>query len=230
MPTASSISDKLLLEWAPKFAAATMTLLLRLCRVTIIGRRYHDQIRNRRQSVLLSSWHFAFPVLVDYFRDQGGLVMVSRSRDGEFAARTLHHLGYLTVRGSSHRGGAQALKEMLTLIRRGHSGGFVADGSQGPPEVAQKGILLLARHTQAPVLPLSAAARPSVRLPSWDRTLLPLPLARVVLAFGAPIWVPAQTDDRGLEQKRRQLERALKELTRRAEAVLSVNRVPKGSG
>lgn len=220
MATRPSAADKLLMERLPIVTAAAFTGLHRSCRIEIIGRRYHDQILHRNQPVLLSAWHFAFPAVIFYFRHMEGLVMVSRSRDGEFAARTLHRMGYLTVRGSSHRGGSKALREMLTLIREGHSGGFVADGSQGPPQIAQKGILLLARYAQAPVMPLSVAARPCVRFPSWDRTLLPLPLARIALAFGPPIWVPADSDAKGLEKKRVALESALTNLTRQAQAAL----------
>jgi lysophospholipid acyltransferase (LPLAT)-like uncharacterized protein len=224
MAPPSLTSETLVMEHLPKLTAAAFTLLYRTCRIEILGRRYHNQIMKRTQSVLLSAWHFAFPAAVCYFRHQGGLVMVSRSRDGEFAAKTLHQLGYLTVRGSSHRGGSKALREMLGLIRKGHSGGFVADGSQGPPEIAQKGILLLARYAQAPVMPLSVAARPCVRLPSWDRTLLPLPFARIALAFGPPIWVPTTTDSEGLERKREQLEAELKDLGRKAQAALAEKR------
>lgn len=221
MTSPPSAANDLAMEYLPKFTASAFTLLQQSCRIEILGRRYHDQIMARNQPVLTSAWHFAFPALTCYFRNQGGLVMVSRSRDGEFAARTLQCLGYRTVRGSSHRGGSKALREMIALIRQGHSGGFVADGSQGPPEIAQKGILLLARYAKAPVMPLSAAAKPCFRLPGWDRTLLPLPFSRVVLAFGPPIWVPADTEAEGLEKKRELLQTELKDLTRRARAALA---------
>ncbi|GLI32683.1 hypothetical protein DAMNIGENAA_01160 [Desulforhabdus amnigena] len=146
--------------------------------------------------------------------------MVSRSRDGEWAARVLKHLGYKSFRGSPGKGGATALRRIIAEIKRGPGGGFVADGSKGPPLVAQKGILLLARYTEAPLVPVSVAADPCWRFHSWDRTLLAKPFSRVVLAFGPPLWVPRNMSAEQMDRKRLELENTLNDLTRKAEEAL----------
>lgn len=160
--------------------------------------------------------------------------MVSRSRDGEWAARLAHCLGFQTVRGSSHRGGAEALRAMLRLTRNGHPAGLIADGSQGPPLRAQKGIVWLASVTGLPLVPLSLAADAAWRLPSWDRTLIPKPFARLVIAAGDPIHVPRRTADQDLETFRRLLETRLHSLTELAQETVSraeaFAAVPRGGG
>jgi lysophospholipid acyltransferase (LPLAT)-like uncharacterized protein len=84
--------------------------------------------------------------------------------------------------------------------------------------VAQKGILLLARYSGAPLLPVSIAAHPCWRFRSWDRTVLAKPFSRVVVAFGPPIWVGRQVTSDELEYQRQELEDTLNGLTELAEA------------
>src|ERR1700678_2869942 len=58
---------------------------------------------------IYSFWHRAVFAGAWLWRKTGIAVMVSRSFDGEYIARTIQKLGYVAVRGSSSRGGASAL-------------------------------------------------------------------------------------------------------------------------
>ncbi len=169
---------------------------------------------------LFACWHFAYPAVVYYFRDRGGMLMVSRSRDGEWAARVVKLLGYEVFRGSPGKGGATALRRIISELQNGPGCGLIADGSQGPALKAQKGILLLARYSGAPLVPFSTAADPCWRFRSWDRTLLAKPFSHVVFAFGPPIHVARDASAEEMEQKRVELENSLNALTRKAEEAL----------
>lgn len=169
---------------------------------------------------LYTAWHFAFPAVIYHYRDSNGMLMVSRSRDGEWADRILKCLGYQTFRGSPGKGGSTALRQLIARIKAGPGGGFIADGSQGPARVAQKGILLLARYADAPLVPISMAAHPCWRLRSWDRTVIAKPLSKVVMAFGRPIWVSRDASSEEMEVLRVALEDSLNRLTDECEAVL----------
>ena len=59
--------------------------------------------------VIYSFWHRAVFAGAWLWRNVGIAVMVSRSFDGEYIARTIEKLGFAAVRGSSSRGGAKAL-------------------------------------------------------------------------------------------------------------------------
>jgi len=200
--------------------AGALRLLHGTCRITMLDRHHWETLLATGKPVLYTSWHFAFPAEVDTLRHRNAVFMVSRSRDGELMARVLKHLGYQVARGSSGKGGAQALRTMLTYVKHGHSAGLIADGSQGPARVAQQGILLLARYSGAPLLPASMAAYPCWRFRSWDRTVLAKPFSRVAIAFGAPIWVERQISSDGLEASRQKLENELNRLTEIAEAAV----------
>jgi hypothetical protein len=95
--------------------------------------------------------------------------------------------------------------------------GLIADGSRGPARKAQEGVLLLARHTQAPLVPVSMAAYPCWRFRSWDRTVLARPFSRLVYGFGPPLRVEKDAGPTRMEEKRQELERILNELTAECE-------------
>jgi lysophospholipid acyltransferase (LPLAT)-like uncharacterized protein len=201
--------------------ATTMRLLHRSCRFTILGQEHIDHFVNQGKSTICTSWHFAFPAVIYHLRDRNGMVMVSRSRDGEWIARVLSHLGYQTARGSPNKGGGMALRQLIAHIEKGYASGFIADGSQGPALVAQKGILVLAAHTQTPVIPISMAASPCWRFRSWDRTVLAKPFSKIAIAFGPPIHVSRSAGPEEIEEARTHLQNSLNQLTGKCEEALS---------
>ena len=147
--------------------------------------------------------------------------MVSGSSDGEWAARSLSSWGQIPIRGSRHKGGLLAIKEMARIMRQqGCKAGIVADGSKGPARIAQKGAIILARETGAPVVPTGFAARPAFKFNSWDRMILPLPGSKVVIVFGRPISVPPDARGIRIEEFRRNLEDSLNESTGIAEEII----------
>lgn len=206
----------------PRCVALLFRLLHRSCHFTLIGQEYEQEALSYGKSIIYTAWHCTFPGVVYHFRDRNGMLMVSPSRDGDRAARVLHHLGYETVRGSSGKGGSIVLRKIVSHLKAGQPGGFIADGSRGPAQVAQKGILVLARHTQAPLVPVSMAAKPCWRFRSWDRTILAKPFARVVMVFGPPIWADADGSAPQMEAARQDLEDTLNRLTAMASEYLKV--------
>ena len=166
------------------------------------------------QSLAVSAW---------VFRDLGYCVAVSRSRDGSLVAATLRALGYTDpARGSSSRGGSAALMGLLRQLEAGTTVAVLVDGPRGPAGVAKPGIAALARHTGSSIQPVALAARPALRLRSWDRSLVPLPFARVVCAFGEPIAPPAEADKPGEDAGAQEVSAQLAALQRAAEAHLGI--------
>lgn len=220
MPRDALSPEHLVLRRLPSLGASLLCAWHRTCRFLVLGQAHLREVLDGSRPGLLTTWHFAFPSVIYYFRHLNGILMVSRSRDGEWAARLVQALGFQTVRGSSHRGGAQALRTLLRLTRKGHPAGFIADGSQGPPLIAQKGIVWLAAATGLPLVPLSLAADRAWRLPTWDRTLIPKPFSRIVIAAGEPLYVPRHVAEEDLEFFRRLLEARLNALTECARETL----------
>jgi lysophospholipid acyltransferase (LPLAT)-like uncharacterized protein len=204
------------MPFLPPLAAMAMRLLHRTCRFEIVGEENYRASREINP-MIAAFWHFSYPAVLYYFRDHGYLTVVSRSRDGEFAARLVKSLGYFPFRGSPGKGGAAALKGIISAFRGSPGGGFVADGSQGPARVAQKGLLLLSMYSGCPITPVSVAADRCWRFRTWDRTMLPKPFARIAFAVGPMIRVERGASSDRIEEYRVQLERSLNEITLQAE-------------
>jgi lysophospholipid acyltransferase (LPLAT)-like uncharacterized protein len=146
--------------------------------------------------------------------------MASRSADGEYITRMLHHWGYRVARGSSSRGGDTALRELAALVRAGHTAALTADGPRGPRHKLKFGVLRLAQLTGVPIVPVAVAADRVWRLRSWDRFIVPKPFSRVRVVFGDAIAVASDLSDDARPELAAHIERVLAELERAAEAAL----------
>jgi lysophospholipid acyltransferase (LPLAT)-like uncharacterized protein len=155
-----------------------------------------------------------FPLLYYFSRPGRGrwILMCSQSRDGEAMARLEEGLGFRVARGSSGKGGARALVEMIKAQREDRKLGscLAVDGSRGPRGIAQFGVLTLAQKTGGLVLPVAASTRnPWIWKNSWDRTVIPRFGAEIHVRFGEPFEVPPRIDAAGLEALRTSLEATL---------------------
>jgi len=149
--------------------------------------------------------------------------MCSKSLDGEAMAKVEEAFGFEVVRGSSGSDGLQAIVEMIRCVRRDPELGacLAVDGSRGPRGHVQGGVISLAQRTGGVLLPVTASARPAhIFAKSWDRTMLPLPFARVVIVYGEPIEVPPKLKPDAIEGLRRKLEAALATLQVEADAIV----------
>jgi lysophospholipid acyltransferase (LPLAT)-like uncharacterized protein len=140
------------------------------------------------------------------------VVLCSKSRDGDAMAHLEEGLGFTVVRGSSGRGGARALVALIKMMRddRKRAVGLSIDGSRGPRGIAQLGGLVLAQKCGGLVVPAAASTRDCrVYARSWDRITIPKLFARIHIAVGEPLAVPADADDAAMERMREQLEQAV---------------------
>jgi lysophospholipid acyltransferase (LPLAT)-like uncharacterized protein len=162
------------------------------------------------ENVIVAFWHDRLILLPFAYRGPKGMrALISSSRDGELIARTVAKLGLGAIRGSSTRGGTEALAALLASLQDGYDVGITPDGPRGPRHVLKAGVVELARATGRPVLPLLMSSTHGKRLRSWDRFLIPLPFDRVVVRWGAPVWADPKAD---FESDRVRIEKALNDL------------------
>jgi lysophospholipid acyltransferase (LPLAT)-like uncharacterized protein len=165
---------------------------------------------------IFAFWHSGLLALAFLRRGEGAAVLVSRHRDGEWIARTLEGLGFVTARGSSTRGGGAGTIAMLRRAAEGRSLGITPDGPRGPVGRAKPGVIRIARASGLPIVPVIAAPRNAWVLRSWDRFQVPKPFTPLALHYGAPLVVPRDLPDAAVETWCRTLEAALDELGARA--------------
>jgi lysophospholipid acyltransferase (LPLAT)-like uncharacterized protein len=171
------------------------------------------------EPVLGALWHQGLLVAAYRWRGRGVAVPVSQSRDGELIDAVLQRLGFAeSPRGSSSRGASALLRALVRLTRAGTVVAILPDGPRGPARSAKPGAVAVAAMTGAGLVPVGVAARPALRFGSWDRTLLPLPFARVHCVYGSPLRVPKGNGD--AEATLRELEAHLDGVTEAAERKL----------
>ena len=134
-------------------------------------------------------WHEALLPLLWQHRHQGIVIVVSEARDGQYLSDLALSLGYRAVRGSSTRGGTRALLSAVRELRAGRSLAFTPDGPRGPRRQLKPGVVAAAQRGGGTVVPLYARADRAWRLHSWDRLMIPKPLAQVVITYGRPFEV-----------------------------------------
>jgi lysophospholipid acyltransferase (LPLAT)-like uncharacterized protein len=178
-------------------------------------------------AVIAAFWHECLPLMPAlWFRVRATnpardmKVLISLHRDGRFIADVMRRVGMGIVHGSSakngrDKGGAGALRNLLAVLKQGDAVALTPDGPRGPARVAAGGVAQLAALSGAPVLPCAARLRHHVRLPSWDRLIVPLPFGRGVLVCLPPIAVPRE----GAAEATSSIAAALSKAAERAEAL-----------
>lgn len=175
--------------------------------------------------VIYSFWHRAVFPAAWLWREQGIAVMVSRSFDGEYIARIIEKLGFVAVRGSSSRGGGEALRRMKAELEKDASVAFTIDGPRGPKYVAKPGPVLLARSSGLPMSAFYVALSDAWVLKTWDEFMIPKPFSKALARIGAKMVVPEKANEAEIREWHARLQEALERVTKFAEE--NVGRVGK---
>lgn len=141
-----------------------------------------------RSPLVFAFFHGTQFSLLAWPRPRKTTVLVSHSKDGALQASALGVQGFAVVRGSSSRGGARGLRELVATLRNGNDAAFAVDGPRGPYGVAKAGAVIAARSASARLVPLGVACMQAIVLEkAWDRFLLPLPFSRVIVCATDPL-------------------------------------------
>lgn len=178
-------------------------------RIQPFGKDQYERAMAEKGRILFACLHGRMFVPVWVHGPDGVTTLVSQSRDGELVARLVHRLGHNTVRGSSHRGAFEGMREMIEVAKHGTIA-MMVDGPRGPSGDPKMGTIALARLTGLPIVPLLGAAKNHWEFGSWDRFQLPKPFSRAVVGYGEPLTVPKTArGDEAMEEYRVELKQRL---------------------
>lgn len=160
------------------------------------------------QSAIMSGFHESLLPCIYLLGPLKPCALISQSDDGELIARIMKGLGWSAIRGSSTRGGREALLKVLSVGRSIHPFrmAFTVDGPRGPRRQSKMGAVYAASGLGVPLMPISVYAEKAWRAKSWDRLILPKPFSRVAIVADHLIHVPEVLDEATAEQFRLQLE------------------------
>ena len=182
------------------------------------GTNYPEALWDQDKPFIVAFWHGRLLMMPYMWRPGVAIkVLISHHADGEFLTRIMRYFSIETVRGSSKKGGAAALRELVRLLARGDCIGVTPDGPRGPRMRASDGVVALARMAGVPIVPVAVATTRCRVLGSWDRFLLALPFGRGTFLWGEPIYVASETRGEALESARNRVETTLNNLTAEAD-------------
>ena len=154
--------------------AIGVSALVRSLRINWLGERLPPRsVITFWHSKMLAGWSAS---------REAAVAMVSKSHDGDYLSAILLNWGYDIVRGSSGKGGMDALEEAIRKIEYGERDQLVItpDGPRGPAEVFKRGAFIAAKTLDVPLVFLDISYHGRVVLKSsWDHFEIPYPFSRV---------------------------------------------------
>ncbi|MCP3917891.1 MAG: lysophospholipid acyltransferase family protein [bacterium] len=196
--------------------------LVKTWRVEALHPERRDRARAGHGGCIVVFWHGRMIPAFSQFMEDELTILVSVSDDGGLAVDLLERFGFEIVRGSSSKRGLRAMREMLDVLAGERTIVITPDGPRGPQHKVEPGLAYLARITGHPILPVGFATDAAWHLKSWDHFTIPKPRARVVAAFGEPVWVEPGAKGADLAATREAVGETLLALEREAAAELGL--------
>lgn len=205
-----------LIRMVAALAAAVIWCWMRTIRirVTSLDGREHPADATRER-FFYAFWHEGLLApLTTKIRIQ---MLISQHADGELIAQVCQRLGFGVIRGSTTRGGCEAILNMIRGSDRAAHLGITPDGPKGPRRKLQMGMILVASQTGMPIVPVGIGFASAWRFNSWDRFALPRPFSSIRGVVSDPIVVPPHLDRAGLATWRDLAEERLNHVNQLAE-------------
>lgn len=141
------------------------------------------------EKIVLAFWHGTMLIPWYLHRNNNFAALVSTSKDGDLLANILTKWNYDVARGSSHKGGKEALEMLLEKGKENYSIAITPDGPTGPPREMKAGAVITAQRTGLPLILCGVANKKKYKLNSWDGFEIPKFFSRVVVNLSEPIFI-----------------------------------------
>lgn len=199
----------------PYLYIAYMWLVYRTSRVESLGPD-PGLARVKYGRAVFALWHQEVFFVAYAFGKAHPDTLASQGDSGAIITRMLELSGYRVFRGGSSSGDRRRstgiVDEIVEHMRStpGVIYGITTDGSKGPVYRMKRGAIQIAVETGAPVVVYKTWCKRFFHLPTWDRTIVPLPFSRITYVFSGPYW-PNTTlpEDQRFDALYAEVERAL---------------------
>lgn len=166
------------------------SFILNLLNITIRKERFGEY---PSEPVVFMMWHRDQIPLALVNKNKNIGVLISQSKDGELISGPVSKLGYIPVRGSSTRGGTQALRGLLSHLKH-DCVAITPDGPRGPIYTIKDGLLTTAYLSKRPIIPVSIDVSREWVFNSWDKFRFPKPFSKIRIKFGKKFFVENKED------------------------------------
>ncbi len=213
-------------RWLTRAAARLIIVLMRLVFWTCCKRYFpaepgtnaYEDVGDDRH--LYCVWHDQIVMILFSGKPQRAAGLVSKHQDGSYVADVMRMLNVKPVRGSTKRGGAEALKQLLEAAKDHHIT-ITPDGPRGPRHEIKPGIVFLASHTGRKIVPTAFACRSYWSIKgNWTDMMIPKPFTTIIAFGGQPLDVPPNLSREGIAEYAAKLEAIMHQCEQHAQRLL----------
>ena len=202
-----------------KFIGVSVALLFKLLSRTLrlygfLEAERTDCSHDTRREYVYALWHdeIFIPLARQALTRPRVAALVSRHQDGAYLAEFMRQIGIRSVRGSTARGGDQALRELMRL-GTGWQIFITPDGPRGPHHVVKSGLIYLASRTGRPILPVVSHFENAWHIRGkWTGQWVPKPFSRGWYLVGEPVIIPRDLTREEIELQRNRVQREMERL------------------
>jgi len=184
---------------------------------------YTDCSVETRRGYIYALWHDStfIPLARQALKRPLVAALVSRHQDGAYLAEFMRQIGIRSVRGSTARGGDQALRELMRLGDDWQI--FITpDGPRGPHHLVKSGLVYLASRTGRPILPVVSHFQNAWHVSGkWTGQLIPKPFSGGWYLVGAPLFVPPDLSRDAIEAQRTRVQREMDRLDEKLRRIVA---------
>lgn len=177
-----------------------------------------------RRTYIYALWHdeILVPLARKALCDAKIAALVSRHQDGAYLTEFMNRIGVRSIRGSTQRGGDQALRELIRQDDDCHL--FITpDGPRGPHHQLKEGIVYLASRTGRPIIPIASYCHNAWYVPGkWTGLWIPKPFSRCSYLLGAPLDVPPDLTRAQVARERERIQIEIERLERKLRLSIGV--------
>jgi len=184
-----TIKQNILRNLGNVFLHSIVSVLCKTVNIKRINSFKIDELLQKKQNVVFAFWHGTMLMPWYVHRNQKFSALVSQSKDGSLLANSLSKWGYKVERGSSHKGGKEALNTLLDNIDKSYSVSITPDGPTGPPRIMKAGAVIAAQRSSVPLVLCGVAYKKKYVFKSWDKFEIPKFFSGVTLKYSDPIIV-----------------------------------------
>ncbi|KAF0151808.1 MAG: hypothetical protein FD143_1593 [Ignavibacteria bacterium] len=172
-----------------RIAGFLIDVLLKTVRINIYNSDVVKKLDIEKKNYITAFWHGSMLVGWYLHRNKNFASLVSKSKDGDVLTAILAKWKFHVVRGSSSKGGHEALDTMIHLTEENYCLAITPDGPTGPIYKMKPGAVITAKRSMVPLLLVGIGMKSKWTLKSWDRFEIPKPFSKVTAIYSDPVLV-----------------------------------------
>lgn len=164
-------------------------VFVRIVKVISMTWRYDVNFRNLDENELRVSkskfififWHNRMLPAWHYLSKFNSAALVSQSKDGAILTNILEQWEIEVIRGSSSKGGKEALEDLQNKVKTKHIL-MTPDGPRGPIYKVKPGCLIISAREKSNIILVGVEIKERfIFHKSWDKFEFPLPFSKIII-------------------------------------------------